>query len=74
MILRDACAKAKITKKASVHTLRYSFATHLLEHGTELKYVQRLLGHKRSKKTKIYTHVITKGLDRIKSPLDKLDL
>lgn len=73
-IFGDAVKKAGITKKASVHTLRHSFATHLLEAGTDLRYIQALLGHESSKTTEIYTHVTTKGFDQIKSPLDSLDL
>lgn len=73
-ILKESAKKAGITKSISVHTLRHSFATHLLEHGTDLRYIQNLLGHESSKTTEIYTHVTTKGFDLIKSPLDKLDL
>ncbi|MBC6368722.1 site-specific tyrosine recombinase/integron integrase [Algoriphagus sp. AK58] len=73
-ILKESARKAGITKRISVHTLRHSFATHLLEHGTDLRYIQSLLGHESSKTTEIYTHVTTKGFDQIKSPLDQLDL
>lgn len=70
----EVCHKAGITKKVSVHTLRHSFATHLLEKGTDLRYIQVLLGHESSKTTEIYTHVTTKGFDQIKSPLDDLEI
>ncbi|NQY04731.1 MAG: tyrosine-type recombinase/integrase [Flavobacteriaceae bacterium] len=63
-------SRAKIHKKATVHTLRHSFATHLLENGVNLRYIQKLLGHNSSKTTEIYTHVASKHLKNIKSPLD----
>lgn len=65
-----AIEKAGITKDVSIHILRHSFATHLLEHGTDLRSVQTLLGHESSKTTEIYTHVSTKTLGKITSPLD----
>lgn len=71
-IFEKARVLAKINKKASVHTLRHSFATHLLEGGTDLRFIQELLGHSSSKTTEIYTHVTQKNLSKIQSPLDKL--
>lgn len=73
-ILRNAVKKLGIKKRITVHTLRHSFATHLLEAGTDLRYIQSLLGHANSKTTEIYTHITTKGFDQIKSPLDNLNI
>jgi len=72
-ILKRAVKKAGIRKHVTLHTLRHSFATHLLENGTDLRYIQSLLGHNSSKTTEIYTHVSQVYLQNIRSPLD-LDL
>jgi len=71
-VLKNALKKARITKPVTLHWLRHSYATHLLESGTDLRYIQELLGHKSSKTTEIYTHVSQKSLQRIKSPFDDL--
>jgi integrase/recombinase XerD len=71
-VLKQALQKAGITKPATLHWLRHSFATHLLESGTDLRYIQELLGHNSSKTTEIYTHVSTKSIQQIKSPFDDL--
>jgi len=73
-IVRNAAFKAGIGKKVSPHILRHSFATHLLENGTDLRYIQSLLGHRSSATTEIYTHVAVKTFESIQSPLDSLDL
>jgi site-specific recombinase XerD len=70
-IFKVASKRAGLTKQASVHTLRHSFATHLLEDGTDIHHIQRLLGHKCIQQTTIYLHLRRKDLARITSPLDK---
>ena len=72
--LKVSVEKAGLKKRITVHTLRHSFATHLLEAGTDIRYIQSLLGHSSGKTTEIYTHITTKGFDQIKSPLDKLKI
>jgi integrase/recombinase XerD len=71
-VLKQALQKAGITKPVTLHWLRHSYATHLLESGTDLRYIQELLGHSSSKTTEIYTHVSTKSIQQIKSPFDDL--
>ncbi|MEA3361963.1 MAG: integron integrase [Thermodesulfobacteriota bacterium] len=69
-----AVRRAEISKRASCHTLRHSFATHLLENGCNIRVLQELMGHADVKTTEIYTHVMQKDLGALQSPLDSLNL
>ena len=71
-ILTNAAKKAKITRHVTPHMLRHSFATHLLENGTDLRFIQKIMGHNSSKTTEIYTHVSMAHMQEIKSPFDSL--
>ena len=71
-VMRDALKKSGLEKKATVHTLRHSFATHLLENGTDIRYIQQFLGHSSIKTTTIYTHISASAVNKIVSPLDRL--
>ena len=76
--VQEIFMKAKIASKinplATTHTLRHSFATHLLEAGIDLVHIQELLGHESLKTTELYIHLSAKGFNEIKSPLDSLDI
>ena len=73
-IIKNAAEKAGIKKNISPHLFRHSFATHHLENGTDLRYIQTLLGHSSSKTTEVYTQVATNHLKTIKSPIELLNL
>ena len=73
-LVKKAAAKSGINKRATPHILRHSFATHLLEDGTDLRYIQVLLGHSSSKTTEIYTRVAIKNIRTVTNPLDSLFL
>jgi len=72
-VVKQAASRAGITKHVTPHTLRHSFATHLLEQGVNLRYIQTILGHESSKTTEIYTHVSSAGIKDIINPLDDMD-
>lgn len=74
LVLKRACNLAGIKINVNLHMLRHSYATHLLENGTDLRYIQELLGHNSSKTTEIYTHVSKRAISKIMSPLDKLNI
>lgn len=73
-VLRRTVKKVGIKKRTTLHTLRHSFATHLLEGGTDIRFIQEILGHNSPKTTMIYTHVSSKSITEIKSPFEDLDL
>jgi len=67
-----AVKKAGVKKNITLHGLRHSYATHLLEAGTDLRYIQKLLEHKSSRTTEIYSHVTEKSIQKIRTPFDDL--
>ena len=73
-IMKRAVVKAGLSEKVTLHTLRQGYATHLLQNGTDLRYIQEILGHTSPKTTMLYTHVAANDLKNIKSPFDELGL
>ncbi|GAI16795.1 unnamed protein product, partial [marine sediment metagenome] len=71
-IVSRAAKRAEIKKDVHCHTLRHSFATHLLENNTDIRKIQELLGHSNLATTEIYTHISAEELKKIKSPIDSL--
>jgi site-specific recombinase XerD len=69
-VVKEATRRAGIAKHGTCHTLRHSFATHLLEHGYDIRTVQELLGHKEVKTTMVYRHILQRGGTSVRSPLD----
>ena len=72
--VKSAAVNAGLTKRPGCHTLRHSFATHLIEQGYDIRTVQKLLGHKDARTTMIYTHVLNRGPAGVRSPLDRMEL
>ena len=73
-LIKDIIKKTGIRKRITPHTLRHSFATHMLDRGVDLRYIQELMGHYSTKTTEIYTHVSKKNFSQIKSPGDYLNI
>ena len=71
-VFKSAMRSSNIHKKTGIHSLRHSFATHLLEKGTDIRYIQELLGHVNIKTTEIYTHVSAKNIASIQSPIEDI--
>jgi integrase/recombinase XerD len=73
-VLEQAVIRSGVKKDVHLHTLRHSFATHLLEAGTDIRFIQEILGHSSPKTTMIYTHVSSQRIGEIRSPLDDLEI